>query len=376
MFKQIFKAFVIWKIIIFFFAFLASFFLVQSRIRPWFGLEYARSSPYFLWIWANFDGVNYLDIARDGYADPNFAFFPLFPLLISLMRHLTTLPLLESGLLINHLVFFVSLVIFYKIALLDYDQKIAWRSLLLLLLFPVSFFFAAIYTEATYFLLATLAFYFARKEKWLWAGLFGFLAGLSRLVGISLLIAFLLEWMMQNWSNLSDWRFLLRKFLRDKTFFVFLIPLGIFVYGLFLQFKFGDFFLFQKAMEHWQQANFVFPGIVFFRYAKILSTLKFEFVYFVALLELVSFIFYSFLAIYTLLKIRVSYGVWMMISLLIPTFTGTLQSMPRYILHLFPAFIALSLMANSKLKFRIMAIVFLLLQFLLVALFTRGYFIA
>lgn len=376
MFKQIFKAFLIWKIIVFLFAFLATFFLLQTKLKSWFGLEYARSSPYWLWIWANFDGVNYLDIARDGYADPNFAFFPLFPFLISFIRGLTNLPFLESGLLLNHLAFFIALVVFYKTALLDYDQKIAWRSVVLLFLFPVSFFYGAVYTEATYFLFATLAFYFARKGNWLQAGIFGFLSGLSRLVGISLLIAFLVEWITQNWLNLSNWKSLLQKFLADKAYFIFLIPLGMIAYGLYLQVNFGDFFLFQKAMSHWDQAKFVFPPVVLFRYFKILTTVPFSFIYFVAVLELFSAIFYFFLSFYVLFKIRVSYGIWMIVSLLIPTFTGTFQSMPRYILHLFPAFLALALMANSKKRFKIMAIIFLFLQFLLVALFTRGYFIA
>lgn len=362
MFKRIFKAFLIWKIIIFFFAFLALKTIPFNYLQG-FSYEYLDSFNYFLGIWANFDGASYLNIAQNGYRYPLFAYFPFLPFLIGLAHGLIKLPVLYAGLLINNLAFLLGLWVFYKIVLLDYDQKIAWRSITLLLLFPVSFFYGAVYTESLYFLFATLAFYFVRKEKWLWAGLFGFLAGLSRLVGISLLIAFLVEWIVQ-------------KKRKKAVCFIFLIPLAIIVYGLFLQFKFGDFFLFQKAMKHWYQADFVFPVVVFFRYLKILLTFKFEFVYFVALLELVSFIFYFFLSIYTFLKIRVSYGLWMILSLLIPTFTGTLQSMPRYILHLFPAFIALALLANSKLKFRIMAIIFLILQFLLVALFTRGYFIA
>ncbi len=374
MFKRIVALFIGWKILLFFFSFLAVF-LFPFNPTQGFSLDYLRSSNYFLGIWANFDGANYLNLARDGYSYPNFAYFPLLPFFVSILHKLTFFSFLNSGLLITNLAFFFSLFLFYKLILLDFNQKIAWRTLILLLLFPVSFFYGAVYTESLYFLFATLSFYCARKSRWPLAGIFGLLAGSTRLVGLSLFLALLVEWFWQNKDkneNLNLWK----NFLQKKAYFIFLIPLAIIFYGLYLQRNFGDFFLFQKSMAHWGQANFISPPQVFFRYLKILILTPKNIAYFTAFLELFSTFFYFFLGFYVLKKIRFSYGIWMIVSLLIPTFTGTLQSMPRYLLHLFPAFVALALISKEKNFYRIFIFIFILLQFLLVALFTRGYFIA
>lgn len=165
--------------------------------------------------------------------------------------------------------------------------------------------------------------------------------------------------------------------MKERVFFIFLIPLGIVAYGLYLQLNFGDFFLFQKSMTVWNQEKFVFPLQVGFRYLKIIFTAEHNFIYFVAIVELISTVLYFALSIYVLLKVRVSYGVFMLLTLLIPTFTGTFQSMPRYILHLFPAFIALAILTSrSKKAFWSIIAIFLLIQGLFVAFFTRGYFVA
>lgn len=374
MFKRIIVLFLSWKILLIIFALMAS--LLPLNLRSWLGFWYAKDSPYLLWIWANFDGVHYLDIASVGYRWPNFAFFPFLPFSISLIKKLTFLPLLESGLLVVNLSFFISLFVFRKVALLDFDQKTTQRALILLLIFPVSFFFGAVYTESLFFLFAISSFYFARKSRWFWAGLFGFLAGLTRLMGFTLLPALFWEWTAQNWEGRKAIRSLWKKFLKQRVFFIFLIPLGIIIYEIYLEVNFHSALLFQKAMIHWHQYDLVLPPQVVFRYLKIFLTASHNLTYFVALLEFLSTIVYFLLALYVYLRVRSSYGVWMFLSLLIPTFTGTFQSMPRYILHLFPAFIALALLTRSKIIFSATVVIFLILQFLLVALFTRGYFVA
>lgn len=375
MFRQIIALFWGSRALLLIFALLAPFF-INLHVRSWLGLEYGRASPYLLWIWANFDGVNYLKIARDGYSFPYFAYFPLLPFLIFLVQKISTLPHLLAGLVVTNLALFFSLLVVAKIILLDFDKKITFRTLFFLLIFPFSFFYGSVYTESLYLLTATLSFYFARKSRWGLSGIFGFFASLTRLVGMALLPALLLEWWWQNRKKGNNFKNLIKNFTNQRAFFIFLVPLGIIVYSLYLQINYGDFLLFQKSMSAWNQANFVFPGQVLWRYAKIIILAPKDFVYFVAILELITTFFYFFLAFY-ILKIRFSYGIFMLVSLLIPTFTGTFQSMPRYLLHLFPAFLALALLTKrSKWLFGIVTAIFFLLQFLFVALFTRGYFIA
>jgi hypothetical protein len=245
------------------------------------------------------------------------------------------------------------------------------------LVFPTSFYYGAVYTDALYLLLSLLSFYFARKSRWVLAGIAGYFAGLARLIGIVLLPVLLLEWYLQYKKGKVDIKMLVKTFFKHKAFTLFLIPLGIITYGSYLYITNGDFFLFQKAMAQWNQEKFVFPPQVFYRYIKIFLFAPQNYVYFVAVVEFVAAIFYFLLSVYVTKKVRVSYGVLMFLTLLVPVFTGTLQSMPRYILHLFPAFIALSLLTtHSKKLFWATIVIFLALQCVFVAFFSRGYFVA
>ena len=74
-------------------------------------------------------------------------------------------------------------------------------------------------------------------------------------------------------------------------------------------------------------------------------------------------------------KIRTSYLIFSILSILTSTFSGTLSSMPRYILVVFPMFVILGLIQNRLTKGLFLAIHIALL-ILLTALFTQGYFVA
>lgn len=375
MFKRFLILLSLWKVYIFLFALLGAALLPLQHFSTAevssFGL------PYFRWIWANFDGVSYMEIARSGYHYPNYAYFPLYPFLIGVIRNYTIFRSISAGLIVSHVSLFISLFFLYKIALLDFNKRIAIGSILFLFAFPTAFFYGAVYADALYLLLSLVSFYSARKQQWFLAGIFGYLASLTRLVGIVLFFALLLEWYVQKNHRGKPFRFLLKQLFREHAYFLFLIPLGIVSYGLYLQHNFGDFLLFQKAMKEWGQQQIVFPLQTAFRYIKIFITARKDIIYFVAMIEFISTITYLLLALYTFLKVRMSYGLLMLLTLLISTFTGTFQSMPRYMLHLFPGFIVLSLLTvKSKKRFWITIVSSLILQGVFVILFTRGYFIA
>ncbi len=367
--------FIAWKFFIFLSALFAPLFLplhTESIAR-----SLAIGYHYLIWIWVNFDGIHYLSIARTGYHYPNYAFFPLFPILTELINDYFRLPRILAGLWISNVSFFLGLIVLYKITLLDFNKKIALRTLLFVLVIPTSFYYGAFYADSLYLFLSLLSFYSARKSWWLFAGISGYLAGLDRLIGATLFPVLLLEWYLQNKDRGFDPKALFKCFFLQKAFFIFLIPLGIITYGLYLQINFGDFFLFQKAMKDWGQSQFVLPPQVFFRYIKIFLTAKDSYVYFIALLEFVSIILYCYLMLRSLKILRSSYVLLMFFVVLVPTLTGTWQSMPRYILHMFPAFITLAILtASSKKYFYLTLIFFIILQAILIAFFTRGYFVA
>ena len=127
-------------------------------------------------------------MARRGYDNLQQAFFPFYS---NLIRFLT--PYFKNstfaGITISTLSFTLGLIILYKLVRLDYPDEIANLTIILLLVFPVSFFFSFVYTEGLFFLLIVGSFYAARRNNWLLAGILGGLASYTRFVGILLLPA-------------------------------------------------------------------------------------------------------------------------------------------------------------------------------------------
>lgn len=351
--------------------------VILSLKEGYLGQNFNPSAPYLIWIWANFDGVHFLDIASKGYNNFDFAFFPLYPLFIYIFSKLLHVSELISGILLSLIFLIFAIKLIYKIILLDFNEKIAKLTVIFLLFSPLAFFYHSVYTESLFLLTTTGSLFFARKKMWLLSGIFGMMAVLTRLSGISLIPALVAEWYMQNRSNFNFSTKVMTKFFQSGGLAVFLCGGGLILYMLYLKIFFGDPLLFQKSMVAWSQSSFVLLPQVIYRYLKIfISVDPSSLVYQIAMLEFFSFFLYVWLALYVLIKIRVSYGVYMIILLTLVTFTGTFAGTPRYITHLFPAYLALAYITNDNklLKVRI-AILFVLLGSILTALFTRGNFI-
>lgn len=331
------------------------------------GRQVDQSAPYFAWIWANFDGRHFLDIAANGYRGTNFAYFPLYPALIWLLGRISLIPPLYLGILISSFLFLASMFVVYKIVKLDFKENLAVLTLFFLAFLPFAFFYHAVYADSFFLLLSAISFYFARKQNWFTSGIFGGLTILTRIAGLALIPALFLEWYLQN-----------KKLKARSIIAPSLTFLGLVVYMAYLKFNFGDPLLFQKSMSAWQQSSFVFPPQVIWRYFKIfLSVDKSLLVFWVAVLEFVSLFTYLALSIYVWKKVRASYGVFMVVLLSMVAFTGTLAGTPRYLLHLFPAFLGMALLFEKRgLLRKLVYIIFLVLGLAFTALFTRGYFIA
>jgi len=112
----------------------------------------APLGPRLISAWANFDGVHYLTIISKGYFGTGSiqAFFPLYPYLVRLISSVGINPLIV-GLVISTVSFWMAIVVLYKLVKLDYKEKVAMRSIVLLLFFPTAFFFTAFYTESWFF---------------------------------------------------------------------------------------------------------------------------------------------------------------------------------------------------------------------------------
>lgn len=328
---------------------------------------------FFLSPWGNFDGVHYLLIAAYGYTI-NAGFFPLFPLIINILSKISgTVNAFDSfqflsALFLSNLFFIFALMFFYALITIDYKSNVAILSIIFLLVFPTSFFYVSIYSESLFLLLSLIVFYFARKRRWFFAGIFGLLLSATRLVGIAILPALL-------------WEFFSEEKKKVKVLSLFIIPFGIFGYMIFNFIKWGNPFYFLVAQGQFANNRSInslifFPQTVF-RYLKIIfSVSSSQYEWWVALFEIFTFFFISALFFLAWSKrIRISYIIFSLICFLLPISSGTFSALPRYSIILFPLFMALGLITSRKIIIIYVAMSILLL-FISLMLFSRGYYIA
>ena len=346
MLKFILPVFIIWR--------------VNLEVLAWIGRKLFPLREGFLGSipWANFDGVHYLSIAKNGYYQFQQAFFPLYPLLIRFLGKLLGDNFVLAGMVISHLSLLGVLILLWKLLEIKEIREtcLAGRqvggisdvkkwAIVFLLFFPTSFFFGSIYTESLFLFLILLSFYAIRKRKWGMYFLGASLASAVKLVG-----AFLF------------------------------LPLGLIAYMIYLKKTVDDSLFFIHAQPAFgagrSAGKIILLPQVYWRYFKIFTTVSWSnYDYGIALLE---FIVFNFALLLLWLGWRRGLPKsWLLFSALAvigPTLTGSLSSIPRYVLSAFPIFIVMAGF-NKKLKYFLFSIFYFLFSILTI-LFTRGFFVS
>ncbi|MBI2596868.1 hypothetical protein HYW41_01815 [Candidatus Daviesbacteria bacterium] len=329
-----------------------------------------------LFSWANFDGEHYLSIAIFGYKDLEQAFFPAYPSIISFFARPFSKDLVSSlinstivGLIISNASLLIGLLFLYELILIDFSKKISFLVIILIMVFPTSFYFGAMYNESLFLLLIVLTFLQARKGNWFRASFFGMIAASTRVFGIFLFPALILEaYLQKNYKRL---------------YWIFLIPFGLVLYMYYQYITVGDplaFYNLQDLVGEQRQSKLILLPQVYFRYLKMFITVNpSQPIYQTIFLEFIVGIIFLILPIYGYFKkIRLSYLLFAFFGFLITTVQGSFSSVPRYVLVFFPSFIALALWFNrqSKLLKLLLILLSTLLLILESALFLRGYWVA
>lgn len=360
----IFSVFIIWRLFLVIPEFLGNRFLAQHP-------GYIGST-----VWANFDGVHYLLISVFGYRQFEQAFFPVFPLFIRFISSTFNILPLDSAILVVSISLLGSLFLFFKLIRLDFSESIAKWSVLFFLLFPTSFFLGSIYTESLFLFFVFLSFYSARKKKWFFASISAGIASGIRLVGIFILPALILEYIISK-KNIKSLNF--KDFINFISILL-LSPLGLFSYMFFLWKNYSDPLLFLHLQPGFganrSGGDIILLPQVIYRYIKIFLTIPItNHDFWIALLELIIFLLFMIILIVFWRNIRPSYLLFSLSSILLPTLTGTLSSVPRYVLVAFPVFIIFAII-KKKLYKVLLLIIFISLLSLLTMYFSRGYFVA
>lgn len=386
-FLKILGYFSIWRIILFLVAILAGLIIANFGNRfPYVDRVLTITNlPNWIWGFGNFDGVHYLRLAQNGY-DAQFsqAFFPLYPLLIKFLNFLPKgnydLSLFVDpsyfyvGLILSNILFVIALFFLYKLWTIEYDSKITKLATILLLTFPTSYYFGAIYSESLFLLLAVLTFWFVRKDKFILAGIMTALASATKIQGVLLAVFILIELWYKYKTGIKT---RLNSFWKDVVGLL-IAPLGLATYMLYLWKQFGDpiYFLTSQPAFGAGRSNFPFVTLpqVIYRYLKMLLTVgTSNLAFWNATLELFFMLLPVGILIYSFRKVKFSYWMFTALAILMPTLTGTLSSMPRYAILAFPL-IPLIAKFNKGAKYIIIAQV--LVGVVLLAMFIRGYWVA
>src|ERR1700726_575065 len=297
-------------------------------------------------MWARWDAGWYLDVAKSGYRflpgeQSNVAFFPLYPYVIRLVHVAVRLPgdagWLLVGIIVSNAAFFVALIYLYRLIRLDYDRRTAARAVLYLCVFPTTLFLSAVYSESLFLALVVTAFYYARGARWLATGVPGAAATLWPPAGIPLVFPLGFEY-------LSKREFQWRRIRADCGALI-LPPLALAGHLAVLRWRFGSWDVISKAeaIEGWNRSLTLPWNTLLYSLHHIGSSVgyhgAFEFVFTTILIAL---------AIFACFRLRPSYAIYSIVSVLFTTSWGDLKSAPRFGLVIFPIMILLALLGQHK----------------------------
>lgn len=332
-------------------------FLSATVLAHWLVLAHGTAGGYTggIALWARKDTIWYIHIAKHGYrylqhGQSSVNFFPLFPLLMTLLSGPLRLLLgsstfLVSGMLISWAAFCAASVFLYQLVLRRFDARTAGWTVGLLGLFPFSFYFGAAYTESLYLLLGVVTFCAIERQSWWVAGLAAALAGALRppglVLGACVVLAYGLNWLRT------------RHRLRHDVVVLLLTPTGALTYIIYCQIRFGNALAYIHASRTgWHGGYLQLNGLLYIRHMLsnpagwLMPPDLMRSVYMLYVLLLIPFLFSLPL---TVKYLGSPYALFASASILAPILDfPTVNSLGRYLSVVFPSFIVFAYVMRSR----------------------------
>ncbi|MBI3282708.1 hypothetical protein HYZ70_01370 [Candidatus Curtissbacteria bacterium] len=326
------------------------------------------TKPFDFWLsWAQWDGGHFYTIAQRGYQlMTDYAFFPLYPLLIKISTKIFPQFILPTGLLISNLSFLLFLIIFFKFVEKRYRSEVAYNSLVSILVFPTAFFAVSFYSEGLFLFLSVLVFYFLYRKNLLLSSIFALLAATTRVAGIFLTIPLFYNYFWSISYNIKN--------LSSKAFIPFISTFGFALWAIYLFAKTNDPLRFVNTQTLWQRSASDPLSTIIGNLWILITSPKLPFdQYF----DLGITLLFLGILIWGVKKIPSSLWIFSILVILLPLSSGTLTSMPRYALGSLGAFIAIGRFLEDHPKFRFpLWGASLVLQAILAVRFINGYWVA
>jgi hypothetical protein len=291
----------------------------------------------------HWDSLHYMNIVANGYVNlgenrVNIVFFPLYPFLTKLITFNSSFTNL-SALLISNVSSIIAAIYLFKLTKLDFNTNIAQRAVLYLCIFPTAFFLSAIYPEGLFIALTIGSFYYARTDRWPLAGSLSLFAAITRIGGLVMFPTLLIEYLhKKQWNP--------RKI--DLTIlWTSLALIGFLIYLNINNQVMGNPFSFMEIQRiYWHQTFNPILGFQDAWHRSIVGSFP-QNVY--GSVQIV-FAVTSLIAVVSCfwLRFRSSYKIYMLLTWLVCISTSSWNSIPRYILAMFPMFILLGFSEPGK----------------------------
>ncbi|OGD87603.1 hypothetical protein A2870_02895 [Candidatus Curtissbacteria bacterium RIFCSPHIGHO2_01_FULL_41_11] len=357
--------FLFWRIGLFLIGFLGA--TVFPKVENG-ALGSEANGQFDYWLsWAQWDGGHYFDIATRGYLiDTDYAFFPLFPVLIKFTNNLTGGNTITSGLLISNLALLTFLFVLKKYAERISSKREAQNIITTFLVFPTTFFAAAFYSESLFLLFVVATFLFLNERKYLPAAILAALAGITRLVGIFLVLSL-------AYSYFATIKFQISKVNR-KILHLTVALFGFSSYAIYLWYKLNDPIRFLTVQSIW---NRIVTDPISTIFSYLWRYITRQTIPINDFFDLATTLVFLIILILGRKKISSSLWIFSVLVILIPASTGTLTSMPRYALSSLGAFVILGKFLEEKpwLKIPLWSVSLSTQAYLLVR-FITGYWVA
>jgi Gpi18-like mannosyltransferase len=327
--------------------------LIANKLQP--GLF-----PKFWSSWFIQDSPHYICVAENGYISNGYdsifiVFYPLYPYLIKFANTIVN-NFYFSGILISNTFFIIACYFLYKLVMLEFNnENLSKKAVGFLIIFPFSFFMNIIYTESLFLALSTMVFYFARKKKFLFSGICGMLAALTKNQGMLLFIPILVEILLNE-----NFQFLIENKRKNESFlylakttpYAFLPLTGFGLYLLINKLVTGDLFKFlEYQKEYWGNTMWLFSNSI---KQSFLSFFDHDLIYIIGTYfpQLVFFFLTVLLIMFFIGKVRITYTLYPLVYLIFSYSPSALLSGPRYISGMVPLYIFLAFLADNDYKLK------------------------
>jgi Gpi18-like mannosyltransferase len=321
----------------------------------------------WLEIWNRWDALNYQKLAQLGYGatgelKPLLVFYPLFPWSVRLFAFFSR-DYLVSAFVVSTIASLVLAVVFLRLVELDYSKGMAQRAAWFLFIFPTSYFLHIGYTESLFLMLAVSCLFAARKQRWLFAGLLGGLACMTRANGVVLGPVLIVEIFQQYRARLR-WD--------SKWLFIGLLGVGFGIYLLLNRHITGNAFAFVSLQREFFGKSLSTPitGILD-AIGSMVSRTPAD-AEMVGVQELLFITLGLACTIVSAFKLRAGYTVWMAGNWLLFVSVSFVLSVPRYTLTMFPIFILFAMLASRRIWLAVLSVWSILYLSIFTALFALG----